>query len=163
VYRAPFQVTLQLQVPVGPDPERQKLRHAISRVENGRRVRLPGNEIRARLAQSGGGLSYRIIELRDSVLLTTEQITALRAIELEHRKVLDSLWKPVAEQLADLPEPFDERVAYARYRAVQRAQHSIIRRYVVRTREVLTDYQIELLPEELRGFLDPSSLPRIDD
>jgi hypothetical protein len=162
VVRAPFQITLQLRLPLGPNVERQAFEMAITRVEDRRRVRRPAEEIRQSLAEAGAGVGLLLIQRRDTLLLTAEQITRLMEIERAHRRALDALWSPVAGDLAALPEPLDARAAYAHVRTVRQRQLELIVRYVRELREVLTADQLERLPPHVRFWLEPRSLPEVD-
>jgi hypothetical protein len=161
VVRAPTQLTLQFSLPLGPNEERQQLRHAISRVEPGRRVRRSAREIRQLYAVSASPVALSLIQERDKIGLTSEQITQIVAIEREHRESMDSLWKPTAEHLAALPEPFNERLALNHVRAAQRVQREFLVRYVLSLREVLTPHQLEQLPPIFKELLNPGSIPEV--
>jgi hypothetical protein len=156
--RNPFQVTLQVQFPVGPSVDRQMFTQIISYVQNGHQYRRSESEILQDLMQGGRGLTLMIIALRDSVLLTTGQVDSLRAIERQHIPQLNAIWHPVAKWLSERPEHFDEQAALDTVQAARRRQGVILEQYITKIRSVLTSYQIDLLPPYVRNFLDPRAV-----
>jgi hypothetical protein len=162
VRRSPMQLTLQFRIPLGPSVERQTFRQALTRVEQGRRVRRPADEIVMQFVASASSLTTSLIWKRDTLLLSPDQIAQLNVIEREHQQALGALWMPVAEELANLPDPLDERAAHARVQATRRSQRDLLVRYVTRTRDVLTPYQLDLLPRELHILLDPQAIAEVD-
>ena len=73
----------------------------------------------------------------------------------------DSLWVPVAQYLATLPDKYDSDEAYDRFLDARRAQIDMLIRIVPLVRELLTPEQRRRLPSFVVTSLDPRYLVSI--
>ena len=162
IFRSPFRVIVSLSVPIGPDEDRQQIRHAISKIESGRRVARSAQEIRQRFAQAGS-IAPAFIEMRDSMMLTDTQVEQLKQIEQRFQAAMDSIWGPTAEKLAALPPPVDEDIAFPLMHAARVRQYDLLIRYVREIRGTMTATQLEKTPAYLAGSLDPESIPEVEE
>src|SRR5439155_5457412 len=62
-----------------------------------------------------------ILRFADTLKLSTAQADSLAAINRWYTTRVDSIWAPVARFLADLPDSYDQGLAYERYRDARRA------------------------------------------
>ena len=162
IFRSPFRIVTSLTLPIGPDENRQLLRHAISKVENGRRVPRSAEEIRRNFAQQGS-IAPHLVFRRDSVLLTDAQVERLQEIERRYEAAMDSLWRPASEKLAALPPPIDEDAIVTIVQATRIAERELRLNYIGWIRETLTSAQLEKLPSYIEYMLDPDSVPEVED
>jgi uncharacterized membrane protein YgcG len=73
----------------------------------------------------------------------------------------DSLWLPVAKELAALPDKYDEDLAYRKYREAREDQVDMLMAIVPGIKGLLTPEQIRLLPAVLQANLDIRTLRAI--
>ena len=88
-----------------------------------------------------------MLELADSLQLTTAQVTALVQADAKLRLHSDSVWLALATWMASLPADFDEAEVLARQEASTRQVWEIARRDVQATlRPMLSAQQVVWLP-----------------
>src|SRR5262249_18359749 len=54
-----------------------------------------------------------VLQNSDSLLLSPDQVTTIRANETRYRSTVDSLWTALSMYLAALPDEYDMKAAYA--------------------------------------------------
>jgi len=156
----PFQVALQVHMTVGPDRTRDRLRAAFGgrRGGNGEGGRGGGpgaegggpQDFAARLARILPNPISAMLELRDSLALSLDQVAGLQAIadslDAQNRPVSDSLQAAV-QRAGERPDP---GTLFARLRPTLAEGREHIRRALERARSVLTADQWAKLPDTLK-------------
>ena len=107
----PFRLSLEGMVPLGrPLPQQQIERWlAPGRTRSGRR--LSASDLASRYSTSVPELYRAVLAETDSLLLTPDQVAALRPRQAPFRARLDSLWGATSTALVGLPNQFDSGVA----------------------------------------------------
>ncbi len=155
----PFQVALQVHMAVGPDRTRDRLRAAFGGRRGagaGGRGGLSGlaggdaQDFAARVARILPNPISAILELRDSLALSPDQVAGLQAIadslDGENRPVSDSLQAAV-QGAGERPDP---ATLFARLRPRLAEGREHIRRALERARGLLTADQWAKVPETLK-------------
>src|SRR5256886_2642887 len=157
----PFQVALQVHMTVGPDRTRDRLRAAFGGRRGGGggeggRGGLPGAEgggpqdFAARLGRILPNPISAMLELRDSLALSPDQVAGLQAIadslDAQNRPVSDSL-RAAVQRAGERPDP---GTLFARLRPKLAEGREHIRRALERARSVLTADQWAKLPDTLK-------------
>ena len=145
---SPFRVTLDLRLKLGPSSSRQLVQRLLNPGRRDRSsVRLDAPTLVARLRRSGPQPYREMLELADSLQLTTAQVTALVQADAKLRLHSDSVWLALATWMASLPADFDEAEVLARQEASTRQVWEIARRDVQATlRPMLSAQQVVWLP-----------------
>jgi hypothetical protein len=86
--------------------------------------------------------------------LTRAQADSLANMSLRYTNFADSLWTPMARELAALPEWYDRGEAYARYVRAREATVDYLLGVVGAARDVLTPSQRRRLPPQIAVYLD---------
>jgi hypothetical protein len=159
--RAPVTVTATMRIDLGPTRERQNLSQQLS---SGRSQ--PGYRFQETMFRSFGASTVlnpmaTILRQQDTLRLSTVQADSIAAMNRRYNYQADSLWRPVARYLAELPDTWDERDAYARYLEARRAQIDLLTPVIVAVRELLTTEQRRRLTPNVANFLDPRHLALI--
>jgi hypothetical protein len=110
--RAPVVVTMAMRVDLGPTRERQNIAFQL-----GAGRTLPGARVSEVFLRGSGTNSVvnpmaAILREQDSLRLTAPQADSIASMNRRYTYRADSLWTPVARELAALPEQFGERRAY---------------------------------------------------
>jgi hypothetical protein len=152
--RAPFRISLSVSVNLGPAINLQM----VSRYLRPGRAGMPGKKLTApelltRYRRNVNDPYAQILEEKDSLLLTPDQETELRKTQDEYSARMDSLWKPFADYLANLPDQFDVTEVVKRQEELTDAAWEITRLEVQRTLpKILTKIQLSLLPGTARAL-----------
>jgi hypothetical protein len=86
--------------------------------------------------------------------LTRGQADSLASMSYRYMVFADSVWTPMARELAALPEEYSRGEAYARYVAAREVTVDYLLRVVPAAREVLTASQRRKLPPQIAMYLD---------
>jgi len=159
--RSPVVLTASMRIDLGPTRERQRL---AQQLQSGRT--LPGSRYPEALFRSAGASSVLnpmsvILRAQDSLRLTTIQADSIASMNRRYTYRADSLWTPVARQLAALPDSYEEGEAWRLYIRTRHAQVDMLTRMVAAVRELLTPEQRRKLPPAIVNFLDPRYLALI--
>jgi hypothetical protein len=159
--RAPVVLTASLRIDLGPTRERQSLSQQLSWGRTQPGTRMPETVYRS--ASTGGVFNpmATILRSQDSLQLTALQADSIAAMNRRYLYRADSLWRPVAQYLAELPVQYDEGEAYDRYIRARHAQIDMLARLVRAVRELLTPGQRRKLPAAVVNQLDPRYLALI--
>ncbi len=161
-FRTPVVATAMFRFDVGPTREQQSL---IQQLNVGRRNE--GNKFSESLLKAvyaNGGLLNplaTILRQSDSLRLTSNQADSLATLNRWYLIRLDSIWSPIAKQLATLPDNYDEGAAYDRYKRGREATVDLIKRIAPQVKATLTDAQRRKLPTIVTSYLDPRYLASI--
>jgi hypothetical protein len=112
--RAPFRVSIDVRVDVGPPMAQQQLDRWLvpGRTRPGVRLRAP--DLVRRLERNVPDPYAELLAQTDSLLLTAEQTASLRAAQARYRAHMDSVWTTLAAWLDALPERYDVGAAFRR-------------------------------------------------
>ncbi len=97
----------------------------------------------------------------DQLKLTPEQADSIATLNRWLGVHLDSIWGPVAKELATLPAIYDQDWAYDRYRAAREASFDLLIRIAPGITDMLTSEQKRLLPTSVASYLDTKYLRQI--
>lgn len=159
--RNPTMVTAQLSFDVGPSRERQRL---LQQLDRGRTR--PGNKPTLQQLRNtvSAGLSNpmaQILQQSDSLRLTRAQADSIATLNLWYVLKTDSLWTPLARELSELPDRFNHDIAFDKYRRGREQSVDMLLRVVPDIKELLSDEQYRLLPDQLASLLDARTLRAI--
>ncbi|HEX4932195.1 MAG TPA: hypothetical protein VFV33_03395, partial [Gemmatimonadaceae bacterium] len=161
-FRVPVTVTAMLRFDVGPTRERQALTQQLNvgRTQDGNK--LPEGVIKA-IYGSGGFVNplATILRQSDTLQLTVPQADSLATLNRWYLIRADSIWTPIAKQLAALPERYDADRAYGMYRQGRRATIDLLMRVGKDVRGLLSADQRRKLPTLVASYLDPRYLASI--
>ena len=159
--RAPVVLTASMRIDLGPTRERQSL---AQQLRSGRT--LPGSRYPESLFRSSGSRSVpnpmsTILRAQDSLRLTAFQADSIASMNRRYTYRADSLWSPVARQLAGLPDRYEESEAWRLYIQARHTQIDMLAQMVAAVRDLLTPEQRRKLPAQIINFLDPRYLALI--
>lgn len=120
VLRTPFQITIEVSLPLGPPASRQLLDQVLRPGRGWPGQRRTAEQIKERYARAGfPNPIAQLILASDSLRLTREQEASLRTIDRRLTAATDSIWSTLAEYLATLDERYDDRSVRSRVRDSQ--------------------------------------------
>jgi hypothetical protein len=151
----PYGVTLDVQLSLSVDPEVQELRRQMKPGRRGdRRPKLSADSLMARYQRSMPSLYVGLQALSDTLLLSPEQIDSLVHFERQYRASLDTVYRPLVQYLADLPDEYDGTAALKQVQQVDSLAWEITYAVGPRARATLTPIQLSVLPEFFRRLLN---------
>src|SRR5437762_7784747 len=95
-----------------------------------------------------------ILRYADTLKLTNSQADSIAAINRWYTTRVDSIWAPVAKFLADLPDNYDQGLAYEKYVLARRAQIDLMIKVAPTIKAILKGDQFRLLPSYATANLD---------
>lgn len=161
-FRTPVTVTALVRFDVGPTREEQSLNQQLILGRRTEGTRMGEGMLRA-IYGNGGLVNPMATMLRqvDTLQLTVEQADSLATMNRRYVIKLDSLWSPVAKQLAALPIDYDESAAYRSYRHAREATVDYLAALVPTLNTLITDVQRRKLPPLVASHLDTRYLSAI--
>lgn len=158
--RAPFRITLDVSIDIGPPMPMQQIERWLGA---GRGIRpgprLTSEELKRRFKRNVPDPYFWILQYTDSLLLSIEQEKALEGAQQTYARAVDSLWTPLAEHFAGLPQTFDARDAAKRQDDVTGEVWEFTRLELQRTLPgILNPMQLKMLPNNV-GWLFESPTP----
>ena len=161
-FRTPVTATAMFRFDVGPTRESQSLKQQlnIGRTVDGNK--LPESMIKQIYAN--GGLVNplaQILRQSDTLKLTSRQADSLATLNRWFLIRADSIWTPIARELAALPDKYDAGFAYQRYRHGREATVDLLKRISPQVKKILTDAQRRKLPALVTNYLDTRYLASI--
>jgi hypothetical protein len=151
---SPFRLTLDIHFALHPPMARQQLERLLGPGRRGdTRPRLAPAAIRQRYARNVPDLYAAIIAESDSLFLTAEQVTALRAAQAEYRVRVDSVWAGLAAYLAELPDRYSSAEALRRQEEATDRAWEISRQEGPTVKSILSPLQISMLPGLIRTVI----------
>jgi len=161
-FRAPVTLTMQLRVDVGPTRERQQLTQQLDRGRRTQGQKTPEFLLKA-MYGSGGIINplSQLLRQADTLKLTGPQADSLASMNRTYTVALDSIWNPVTKYLAELPEQYDQGLAYARYTEARKASVDQLIRIAPTIQTLLTEEQRRALPTIIASYLDTRYLAGI--
>ena len=161
-FRSPVTISMNLRYDIGPTRERQLLTQTLDRGRT-----LAGSKATEALlkAQFGTGVITNpmatILRDQDTLRLSGDQADSLAAMNRRFNVRLDSIWAPIAKDLAALPDGYDRDRIYFRYVRAREASIDILRGYAPAVRALLTTAQRRQLPPFIASLLDDRYLKAI--
>ncbi|HSA55930.1 MAG TPA: carboxypeptidase regulatory-like domain-containing protein [Gemmatimonadaceae bacterium] len=160
--RNPVVVTLQARVDIGLPRERQLLTQSLDRGRARPGTRSSDQELRAMSGALIPPNPMALILLQaDSLRLTRVQADSIATLNRRYALAYDSIWTPVAQYLAALPDEYDRDEAYQRYRRAREASIDVLRSLVPAARGLLTAEQRRMLPAMIMSALDTRYLASV--
>lgn len=146
-FRAPFRVTINVNVAFGASLSQQQLDRALRPGRKG----LPGPRpdsatLVARYRRNVPDPIAAVLEERDSLLLTPVQVTRIEALAREYVAGADSLWGSLAGEFARYGDDYDVKGAFTRQEAVIDKVWAHAAACAAKLSDILTPVQIKLLP-----------------
>ena len=162
VGRQPFMISLQARTSFGPTPEQQGLERQLSQGRTRKGEKLSAEQLKRQFVRGAGGPVTTLLQpqVRDSLRLTPEQVTALGQLTQRHTAAVDSIYAPVAEYLAGLGEKYDVRTAMARVTEARDRSTALMLSTTRAARAILTAEQLRQLPSFLRPQFDERFMSR---
>lgn len=161
-FRLPVTLTAMLRFDVGPTRERQALTMQLDRGRRTQGDRLPEQFLR--LMYGTGGLPNpmaQILRQQDSLQLTAHQADSIATINRWYSVRVDSIWAPVAQYLANLPDHYDQSEAYDHYLQARHASVDLLEELAPKVKQLLTPEQLRKLPPFVASYLEPRYLASI--
>jgi hypothetical protein len=160
--RAPITFTAMLRFDLGPTREQQTLTTMLDRGRVLPGQRLPEQIIKA--AYGTGAIANplsQILRDGDSLSLSPRQGDSIAVLNRAYMVTLDSIWAPVAKFLAALPDKYEQREAYRRYKAAREANVDALIALAPAIKSLLTSAQIRALSSTVTPYLDTRYLASI--
>jgi hypothetical protein len=160
--RTPITLTAMLRVDVGPTRERQDLTQMLDRGRSRPGQKL--NEQIFKLLYGTGAVTNPmpvILRQADTLELTQTQADSIAVLNRIYTIKLDSIWSPVAKELAALPDEYDQGTAYGTYKTAREATVDALIKLAPTIRSLLTDAQMRRLPPNITSYLDTRYLSSI--
>lgn len=161
-FRTPVVVTAMLRFDVGPTRERQALTQQLNvgRRSDGNKM---GEPILRAIYSTGGMINplATILRQTDTLQLTVPQADSLATLNRWFLVRADSIWSPIAKQLAALPNNYDGDQAYSAYKHGRERTVDLLKWVAGNVRGVLTPQQRRKLPALVLSYLDPRYLAAI--
>jgi hypothetical protein len=153
---SPVTITALVSLDLGPSRERQSLTQMLDR---GRKYKdqQKQNEQSIKSNYSGGGIPNPMTTMLrqfEQLKLTPEQADSIATLNRWFTVRLDSIWSPIAKDLAALPEHYDQGLAYDRYRVGREASFDLLIRIAPDVVKMLTPEQKRLIPQFVANYLD---------
>ncbi len=151
IVRAPFRVSLDVSIDLGPPMAQQQLERVLNRGRGGRPgARLSADSIRARFARNVPSLYAQILHEADSLLLSRTQVDSLRAANDRWEKKVNLIWTPLANEFAAMSDAYDVRKATQMTEDATDAAWELARQEVPTIKAILTPLQLTLAPGQVQ-------------
>lgn len=155
--RAPFRVSLDVRLELGQPLRRKEFERFLQMAPlRQNRARAPEDSLRARLADYEVVNYYDVLErMRDSLLLTRDQVGVLESARASYLVRADSVWRNVAAFIASRSgDDYDVNDIRRRVDATALRAWALEREEVPRIRAVMTPAQLELVDVILRSLVE---------
>ena len=153
---SPVTITALVSLDLGPSRERQSLTQMLDR---GRKYKdqQKQNELSIKSNYSGGGIPNpmtTMLRQAEQLKLTPEQADSIATLNRWFTVRLDSIWSPIAHELSQLPEQYDQGAAYEQYRRGREASFDLLIHIAPDVVKMLTPEQKRLIPQFVANYLD---------
>ncbi|HTR79466.1 MAG TPA: hypothetical protein VMH39_15215, partial [Gemmatimonadaceae bacterium] len=157
-FRVPAKLTVLFNYTIGPSRERQTLLQGLDHGRTTPGTKYPEATIKS-IASSGivDPLSA-ILRASDSLHLTTTQADSISTLNRYFTTRQDSIWAPIAQYLAALPNKYNDDDAYAHYVAGREATIDLLLAIGPKIDGLLSADQRRRLPAQAEQWLDPHFL-----
>jgi hypothetical protein len=160
---SPVTITALVSLDLGPSRERQSLTQMLDRGRKNKEQQKQ-NEQSIKSQYSQGGMPNPMTQMlrqADQLKLTPEQADSVATLNRWLSVRLDSIWAPVAKELAELPDNYDQGLAYERYRSAREASFDLLIAIAPGISSMLTGEQKRLMPQGLSNYLDVKYLRQV--
>ncbi|HEY9229245.1 MAG TPA: hypothetical protein VIP11_21515, partial [Gemmatimonadaceae bacterium] len=160
---SPVTMTALVSLDIGPSRERQSLTQMLDRGRKYKEQQKQNEQSIKSMYVSGNMPNPMTTMLRqaDQLKLTPEQADSIATLNRWLTVRLDSLWAPVAKDLAALPDEYNQDAAYDRYRSAREASFDLLIKIAPGVANMLTAEQKRLMPQSVANYLDVKYLSRI--
>jgi Carboxypeptidase regulatory-like domain len=153
----PYGITLDVRMDLSVPAEEQELRRQLKPGRSGdRRPRLSSDSLLRRYQRSMPSLFTAMQSLSDTLLLTPVQVDSLALREARYRATLDSIYRPLASYLAELPDAYDGGAALTKVQAADSTAWDVTFESGTLAKGVLSPVQLTIVPEFLKRIMDES-------
>ena len=161
--RSPVTLTATVRIDLGPTREEQMLIQQLDYGRTGSGSRMPASLFRSLGTSVIPNPLSTILRSQDSLRLSAGQADSLAVLNRRYTYRADSLWRPVAQRLVELPDHYDAGFAHAQYLGARRAQIGMLSDVTAAVRALLTPEQRRKLPGSVINMLDARYLALIRD
>jgi hypothetical protein len=145
--RAPFRVTLDVQLLVGRAPSLQQLERWVDPGRSRPGTKLTVADLKKRYQPAVPNPYPQVIQFADSLLLSRDQVEALQRLMADYGKKVDSAWTDLSTYLAALPDSYDHSEAVKRQETTIGNVWEMSRLHVQENmRKILSPLQLTMLP-----------------
>jgi hypothetical protein len=158
----PFRITFDISFSLNGNVARRQVELYLRPTRSAPGVRPPVDTIFRRLRSTGItpiDNYYWMLANADSLLLSREQVATITAAQTRRRAKVDSLYRGMAAELANLPASYDADAVTKRVQQVNQQIFSQPPSEVEEIRNTLTAIQFRLLPPILQQSLTPRTPP----
>ena len=160
-FRQPVSLTAVLRFDVGPTRERQQLLQTLDRGRTREGNKPSLQQLRGTVSAGLVNPMQQILVQSDSLKLTRRQADSLATLNRAYVLRSDSIWTPVARELAELPDRYNHDIAFNKYRSARERSVDLLIRMAPEVKGLLTDEQYRLLATQVASFLDVRTLKSI--
>lgn len=157
----PFAITLAFSTDVSPSLERQKLKRLIEEWETGVARRPPEAALRRQYTQPFVTIFESILKQKDTLGLSATQADSLASMSAVYFSRLDSLWGPMARELAVLSGGRAVQQAHSQIQDLRRTSFVLMSAHAQEVRLVLTPEQFNRLPSSYGLYFDERAMRRM--
>lgn len=144
--RLPFRISVDVSFDLSPTFARQQLDRWVRPGRDRAGPKLNAADIQQRYARNVPDLYTSLLDVSDSLLLSRDQVEALRVSQVDYRRRVDSIWADLANYLAALPNDFDVTAALARQEHATDEVWEISRQEAQRLPSILSAVQLRVAP-----------------
>ncbi len=155
-FRSPFRLAIEARINLAPMADRQQLARELSLGRTRKGTRSVSERFKQIYARIPFSVVPGLIQSKDSLMLTNEQVDTLNAIHKRAQDRYDILWAPTADWLGSLGDRYDLNDALARVRDTRKRSGPLAIEYINAVRKILRDEQMLRLPQFIRGWFEPS-------
>ncbi len=155
-FRAPMRLTLDFRLDLSKSIGQQQLERSLA---PGRR--LPANALKAMYSRNVLDVYQQILAESDSLLLSKEQLQALKDAQTRYRTRMDSLWSDLADYVAALPEHYDGAAALKRQEAATDKGWEITWKEGAAIKAILNPLQLRMIPDFVGMIINAKEVPHI--
>lgn len=144
--RNPVRLVAQVSFDIGPSIERQSLTQQLDRGRSMLGAKFTEQTFKG-MYSSGPVLNplRQVLVQADSLELTRVQADSLAAMNRWYTIHLDSIWTPIGKYFADLPDHYDQDLAYDHYRDGREASVDLLIKLAPAVKSLLTPAQVRKL------------------
>jgi hypothetical protein len=163
-FRAPFGLTIAVNLPLGTPYSRQQLNEVLGAGRDQKGEKLTWEQIKQRYENASFFDPISVImRARDSLFLTRDQAIRLREIGDAYSAAKDTIWTGLAKELAAEGASYDVNAALHRVHDARRLAFDALARAAAGVRQVLTPEQLRLIAPEVQQMLDERGIRMLRD
>jgi len=156
--RAPFRVTLDFRLELGRPVRQQEFARFLQMdARRGNAARAPADSLRERLLDAKVVDIYSFIgNMRDSLLLSREQVDSLQRLQANYHPRAEAVWQEIADDIYRRTSAgeYDVNAMVRRVDEVDRRAWVVLRAELPKIRAILTPAQLELADILLKPYAE---------